>query len=78
MGQTKFVRPSLRALSGELGQRDDPTGSSKWNPVEHRLFGPVSVNRSGQPLRGLETTLGWVRGTELGGVGVTASLDRAS
>lgn len=54
-----------------------PTGASKWNPVEHRLFGPVSINWAGQPLRSLETMLGWVRGTEVGGVGVTASLDRA-
>jgi hypothetical protein len=55
-----------------------PTGASKWNPVEHRLFAPVSINWAGQPLRSLETMLGWVRGTEVGGVGVTASLDRAT
>ena len=55
-----------------------PTGASKWNPVEHRLFGPVSINWAGQPLRSLEILLGWVRGTEVGGVGVTASLDRAT
>jgi hypothetical protein len=55
-----------------------PTGASKWNPVEHRLFGPVSINWAGQPLRSLEVMLGWVRGTEVGGVGVTASLDRAT
>jgi hypothetical protein len=54
-----------------------PTGASKWNPVEHRLFGPVSINWAGQPLRSLETMLGWVSGTEVGGVGVTASLDQA-
>jgi hypothetical protein len=55
-----------------------PTGASKWNPVEHRLFGPVSINWAGQPLRTLETMLGWLRGTRVGGVGVTASLDRTS
>ncbi len=54
-----------------------PTGASKWYPVEHRLFGPVSINWAGQPLRSLEAMLGWVRGTEVGGTGVTASLDRA-
>jgi hypothetical protein len=54
-----------------------PTGASKWNPVEHRLFAPVSTNWAGQPLRSLATMLGWVRGTTVGGVGVTASLDRA-
>jgi Rhodopirellula transposase DDE domain len=55
-----------------------PTGASKWNPVEHRLFGPVSINWAGQPLRSLEAMLGWVRGTEVGRAGVTASLDRAT
>ena len=55
-----------------------PTGASKWNPVEHRLFGPVSINWAGQPLRSLDILMGWVRGTEVGGVGVTASLDQAT
>jgi hypothetical protein len=55
-----------------------PTGASKWNPVEHRLFGPVSINWAGQPLRSLDLLLGWIRGTELSGVGVTASLDLAT
>jgi hypothetical protein len=54
-----------------------PTGASKWNPVEHRLLGPVSINWAGQPLRTLEVMLGWVRGTEVGGAGVTAVLDEA-
>jgi hypothetical protein len=55
-----------------------PRGASKWNPVEHRLFGPVSIHWAGQPLRSLEILLGWVRGTQVGGVSVTASLDRAT
>jgi uncharacterized protein (DUF736 family) len=38
----------------------------------------MSINWAGQPLRILEILLGWVRGTEVGGVGVTASLDRAA
>ncbi len=40
-----------------------PTGCSKWNPIEHRLFGPTSINWAGQPLRTLETLLGYPRGT---------------
>jgi hypothetical protein len=40
-----------------------PVGASKWNPVEHRLFGPISVNWSGEPLRGPEVLLGFLRGT---------------
>jgi hypothetical protein len=41
-----------------------PTGASKWNPVEHRLFGPISTNWAGRPLRTLETMLGLIRGTK--------------
>lgn len=40
-----------------------PTGASKWNPVEHRLFGPISVNWAGVPLRTPEVMLGYLRGT---------------
>ncbi len=32
-----------------------PPGCSKWNPVEHRLFGPISVNWAGRPLRTFAT-----------------------
>ena len=38
----------------------------------------MSINWAGQPLRTLEILLGWVRGTEVGGEGVTAGLDRAT
>lgn len=40
-----------------------PTGASKWNPVEHRLFGPISINWAGVPLRTFETMLALIRGT---------------
>lgn len=40
-----------------------PTGASKWNPVEHRLFGPISINWSGQPLKDYSTILGHIRQT---------------
>jgi len=40
-----------------------PTGASKWNPVEHRLFGPISTNWAGVPLQSPEVLLGFVRGT---------------
>jgi Rhodopirellula transposase DDE domain len=50
-----------------------PTGASKWNPVEHRLFGPISVNWAGVPLRTPEVLLGFLRGTTTAtGVRVTA------
>jgi hypothetical protein len=40
-----------------------PTGASKWNPVEHRLFGPISTNWAGVPLQSPEVLLGLLRGT---------------
>jgi DDE family transposase len=50
-----------------------PTGASKWNPVEHRLFGPISINWAGVPLRSPEVMLGYIRGTETpSGLRVTA------
>lgn len=40
-----------------------PTGCSKWNPVEHRLFGPISSNWAGKPLLDWDTLLAYMRGT---------------
>jgi hypothetical protein len=40
-----------------------PSGASKWNPVEHRLFGPISTNWAGVPLQTPEVMLGFLRGT---------------
>ena len=53
-----------------------PTGCSKWNPIEHRLFGPMSTNWAGRPLRTWETLLGYIRGTTTGtGLAVRADRD---
>jgi hypothetical protein len=53
-----------------------PPGCSKWNPVEHRLFSQITNNWSGQPLRSLEVTLGYIRGTTTTtGLTVEAVLD---
>jgi Rhodopirellula transposase DDE domain len=40
-----------------------PTGCSKWNPVERRLFSQISINWAGKPLRSLAIMLGYIRGT---------------
>lgn len=53
-----------------------PRGASKWNDIEHRLFGPISNNWAGQPLRSLDLMLNAIRGTtNEGGLRVTAELD---
>ena len=52
-----------------------PTGASKWNPVEHRLFSYISLNWAGKPLRSFETMLAYIRGTTTEtGLEVKASL----
>ncbi len=54
-----------------------PPGASKWNPVEHRLFGPISLNWAGQPLRSYETMLNFIRTTKTeSGLRCRARLDR--
>jgi hypothetical protein len=40
-----------------------PTGCSKWNPIEYRLFAPISLNWAGKPLRTFETVLSCLCGT---------------
>lgn len=45
----------------------DPTGASRWNPVEHRLFGPIGTNWSGIPLRSPEVMLSCLRGARTEG-----------
>ncbi|MBI3550882.1 MAG: ISAzo13 family transposase [Elusimicrobia bacterium] len=53
-----------------------PTGCSKWNPIEHRLFSFISRNWEGRPLKTLEIMLGFIRGTSTTtGLEVKASLD---
>jgi hypothetical protein len=52
-----------------------PPGCSKWNPIEHRRFGPISLNWAGHPLRDWETVVGYLRQTTTTtGLVVTADL----
>lgn len=54
-----------------------PTSASKWNPVEHRLFSPISGNWAGQPLCSFETVLKFIRTTRTEtGLRCRARLDR--
>jgi len=40
-----------------------PTGASKWNPIEHRLFGEISKHWAGQPLSDYQTIVRLIGGT---------------
>lgn len=41
-----------------------PPGTSKWNPIEHRLFSEISKNWAGTPLDTYETMLKFIRTTK--------------
>jgi hypothetical protein len=41
-----------------------PTGCSKWNPIEHRLFSEVSKTWAGCPLRSWELILQYIGATQ--------------
>jgi hypothetical protein len=41
-----------------------PPGASKWNPIEHQLFSPISLNWAGKPLESYETVVNYIRTTE--------------
>ena len=57
------IATALRSPRQDLASRLDET-------VIHAICRAI-----GQPLWSLEIILGWIRGTKVGGVGVTASLD---
>ena len=60
--QTRLVDPYQLRLS----VCHYPSGASKWNPIDHRLFSEISKNWAGHPLRCYQTILN--------GHGVTAQL----
>ena len=41
-----------------------PSGASKWNPIEHRLFSEVSKNWAGVPLESMEVILNYLNTTK--------------
>lgn len=50
-----------------------PPGTSKWNPIEHRLFSEITKNWRGRPLDSYETVLNHIRTTKTKtGLAVTA------
>jgi Rhodopirellula transposase DDE domain len=56
-----------------------PSGASKWNPIEHRLFSEISKHWAGQPLVDYTTTVRLIRETcTASGLSVSCSLDHRS
>lgn len=55
-----------------------PPGASKWNPIEHRMFSPISLNWQGQPLVTYALMLKLIRATRTQtGFTCRAYLDKA-
>lgn len=72
---------ALQALADETGLvisvTHFPTGASKWNPIDHRMFSLISGNWAGEPLTSYETVLKFIRATRSrAGFRCRASLDR--
>jgi hypothetical protein len=56
-----------------------PSGASKWNPIEHRMFSQISKNWAGRPLDSYETILNYIRTTRTQtGLSLRAHLVRKS
>jgi len=54
-----------------------PPGTSKWNPIEHRLFSEINKNLVGRPLDSYETIVNYISTTSTDtGLHVKATLDR--
>jgi len=54
-----------------------PSGASKWNPIEDRLFSEISKNWAGEPLTSYQKILNFIRSTRTQtGLSVSAHLDR--
>lgn len=56
---------ALQRLADEFGLvitvTHYPPGASKWNPIDHRMFSPISANWAGEPLVSYETMLKYIR-----------------
>lgn len=60
----KYIQEQLADCFGiEVLVCHYPTGASKWNPIEYRLFSQISLNWAGKPLRSWATILNYIRGT---------------
>ncbi len=73
----------LAALAAEIGRditvAHYPTGASKWNKVEHRLFSFISINWRGRPLTDYEVVIETIAATTTdAGLTVEAVLDQGT
>ena len=58
-----YVQELANETQMEIHVSHFPTGTSKWNKVEHRLFCYISKNWQGQPLIDVETVVNLIGST---------------
>jgi hypothetical protein len=78
--RSRLWKVNLQQLADEFGLiitvTHYPTGASKWNLIEHRMFNLISANWAGKPLDSYETMLNYIRTTtSTTGFGCQAHLD---
>jgi hypothetical protein len=76
----KLWKVSLQKFSNETGLKITvchfPSGTSKWNKIEHRMFSFISLNWKGKPLISYEFIINLICGTKTDkGLKIKASLD---
>ena len=63
--RTWLWKVALQNLADETGLilvvTHYPSGASKWNPIEHRMFSVISGNWAGEPLVSYEAIMKYIR-----------------
>jgi hypothetical protein len=78
--RVRLWKTELQVLANEWGLPITvchyPPGTSKWNPIEHKMFSYVSINWRGRPLRTLDDAAQYIRATTTkSGLGIDAQID---
>ncbi len=76
----RLYKVQLQALADATGLEihvsQYPPGTSKWNPIEHKVFSPISINWRGNPLDGFNTVVQYIaHTTNATGLKIKAVLD---
>lgn len=78
--RVRLWKIALQELVNELGIPITvchyPPGTSKWNPIEHKMFSHISINWRGKPLRSFDDIALYIRATTTqSGLTIEANID---
>ncbi len=76
-GWRYFLYTKLTSIYGiDIQVCHYPSGASKWNPIEHKMFPHISKNWEGVPLRTYEIAMKYIESTTtLNGLSIKAFLN---